>query len=193
MLEFQLELPGLPDIRTFCKTDFSIRRHNDGGFAHDRTTLLAVSATVASGGDHHGPPIPLDGSKDDRVVRTDLIADQAQFVLGPDQAGLLAQDGRSDFGMGFLLHRKRSYRLGRTNLPADVAVRLAGRHPQLQLRTPEAQETRFPEGGLKGIGDAGFHAFPATDAGAQKRRFRKRPRRPNELPPALKGDKRRPE
>ena len=138
----------------------------------------------------HGPSIPLDRPKNNGIVRTDLIADQAQFVLSPDQAHLLAQNGRSDLGMGLFIQRQRTDRLGRTDLAADIAVRFARRHPQIQLRGPEAREAGFPETGLKGIGQAGFHAFPAADAGAQKFGFRKRSGRSDELMLALKRSKR---
>ncbi len=186
-LNSRLKLLCLRDIRPFFQADLSVRHHDDGGFALDRASLLTVSAAVAPGGDHHRPPIPLHRSKNNGIVRTDLIADQAHLVLGPDQAHLLAQDGRSDLGMGFFIQRQRTDRLGRADLAADVAVRLARRHPQIQLRGPEARQPGFPEAGLKGIGHAGFHAFPAADAGAQKFGFGKRPGRPDELTFALKG------
>jgi hypothetical protein len=59
-------------------------------------------------------------------------------------------------------------RLGGAHFSADMAILFAGRVAGLQLGGPEPGETSFPETGLERIGDAGFQALPAADAGLQK-------------------------
>ena len=183
--EVELEFLRLADVGPLLQADLAVRDDDDGGIPLHGTALLAVPAAVAPRGDHHGPPIPVDWPKYDGVVRADLITDQAELILSPDQALLLAQDGRPDLRVVLLLQGDGTDRLGRAYPAAYVAVRLAGCHPELRLWRPEALKARLPQAGLEGVGHTGFHAFPAADAGSEELGFGKRPGRPDELPPPL--------
>src|SRR4030042_5123313 len=80
-LELQLELFGLLAIRSFFETDLSVGHNDDGRFSEDRTALLAKPAAVALRGDDDRAAIPLDRTKNYRIVRKDLITSQAALVL----------------------------------------------------------------------------------------------------------------
>lgn len=125
-LELQLEFFGLLDIRSFFEADLPVGHNDDGRFSEDRTSLLAKPATVALRCNDDRAAIPLDRTKNDGIVWTDLITDQTDLVLSPDQAHLLAQDGGSHFGMILLLNGDGADGLGGANLAADIAILVAG-------------------------------------------------------------------
>ena len=92
--------------------------------------------------------------------------------------------------MGFLFHPEGTDGLGRTDLSADIAVLFTRGQTELHLGGPQACQSRFPQTGLKRIGQAGFHTFATPDAGAKKLGLEDGSRRPNELMLALKRSER---
>jgi len=126
---------------------------------------LAISTTVAS-----GTRSPRAADTPRRIEKQwalyGQISSHIRHILfwAPDQACLLAQNGGPDLGMGLFLHRTANGSPGSDkNLP--------GRHCSSARTPPSAvpasgsrgpEKARFPEGGLKGIGHAGFHCIPRS-------------------------------
>jgi hypothetical protein len=86
--KLQFESLCFLNIGPLFQTNLSVWCDDDGGFSFDRASLLAKSTTIALGGNDDRTPIPFHGTKDNRVIRADLITDETYLVLGPDQTHL---------------------------------------------------------------------------------------------------------
>jgi len=105
--ELQLKPFCLFDIRSLLQADLSVRHNNNRRLPSDRTPLFTKSTTVALGSNDDRTSKALHGTENNGVVRTDFIADQAEFILSPDQAHFFPQNGCAHLSVRFFLKRNR--------------------------------------------------------------------------------------